>query len=140
MLELVGSIPGLWVDYDNGEFYPPPWTDDYMAKQLTLFIDNFSKERLKHLQEVITTLRPVQSKPITNRPPRRFTSKQSGEKIPYDEKSSPSFNRRHVGVGLTIVGAGAVAGGLITATVSLTIAGAVVAVAGVAVAATTPVK
>jgi hypothetical protein len=87
MMADVGSIPGLWDDHDDGLLKPSPWTDDYMAEQMTQIVYNFSKKRLEHLKQVVRERRPAPLKPVATQKPTTTRTAQD-TKIPYSPPQS----------------------------------------------------
>lgn len=114
----------LYDEYDNESFKRNcgEWDEDYMNDQLVKVVDNFSRERIAHIKEVILYLYKPE-------PQKAYSSSNNGE-------NNWSSTSKVVGGAATVVGAGMIVGGIVSASTGLAIAGAVVGVAGIVVIAT----
>ncbi|WP_195514088.1 hypothetical protein [Turicibacter sanguinis] len=60
MEEAASSLQGLYEAHDGRDFQDEStWDDSYMNKLMVQVVNNFSRERVEHLQQVIHYLRPV---------------------------------------------------------------------------------
>lgn len=60
MVSLTHNMPGLYDSHDGA--VPAPkvsWNDEYMNKLMVQVMSNFSRERLAHLKDVVSYLRPA---------------------------------------------------------------------------------
>lgn len=55
MLELVKDVPEMYEEHDGREvsYDKSKWNTDYMNTKMVQIVDNFSKERLEHLKQVV---------------------------------------------------------------------------------------
>jgi hypothetical protein len=62
-LALSQGIDKLYEEYNGKSFVDAKseWNDRYMARQMNELVDNFSKERVKHVKEIISYLHPSRS-------------------------------------------------------------------------------
>lgn len=105
MDRIASSVPGLYVPYDKGplNMNTAEWTKDYMITQLVELVDNFSKERVAHLKQVIRHLYPTDE-----------AQNQEDQSLPYEERkrrsqADGSYAGAVFGAGIG-AGAGCVAG------------------------------
>lgn len=68
MERLAADVQGLYDKHDGRKFREDRtvWDDDYMNELMVQVVNNFSHERLAHLQEVVRYLRPINNKQETN--------------------------------------------------------------------------
>ncbi len=111
------KLPDIY-DANNGTQFQTDsslWNEDYLNDQLVEVVDNFSRERIAHIKEVIKYIYKVDS------------SKQT-QNITEQESTSTT---RTIGGVAAIAGTGMVIGGIISTSTALIVAGAVVGAAGV---------
>lgn len=65
MVSLTHNMPGLYDSHDGA--VPAPrvaWNDEYMNKLMVQVVINFSRERLAHLKDVVSYLRPAMARTV----------------------------------------------------------------------------
>ncbi len=124
MQTAAASMEGLYDEHDGKAFVTDKalWNDDYMATLMVKVISNFSHERLEHLKDVISHLRPATqcSTPATQRPTNTNTKPSSY----HEEKRKCQERGDYLGIKIgfgTI--AGATLGGVIASVAGASTAG-----------------
>ncbi len=94
------------------------WTKDYLDRQMVAVVGNFSRERVDLLKSMV-----------------RYLYKEKAHKIRSERdeaRKGPGLTRKQAGMGVTAAGAAMAVAGICTSQMALTVGGAVVAAAGVA--------
>ena len=132
---LASGVSGLYESHDGRDldYDKSAWNDAYMDKLMVQVVNNFSRERIILLQEIVRHLHPVAARP------QQTGTTRSHKTSPIDEqsgrnKSQPGFKKTKMGAV-----AGGIIGGAIAKVASVSVfvgavAGAVVVGAVVAVA------
>lgn len=96
------------------------WDEDYLNEQMVNVVNNFSKERIALLKDMV-----------------RYIYRDKVQKIRNEESSSQNQEKRvitqkHIGTGVAVAGAAVAVAGICSSHTILTIGGVVAAAAGVA--------
>lgn len=114
------TLNNVYTEHDGEKlnFDVSSWNEKYLNEQMVAVVNCFSRERIELLKNMV-----------------RFLYKEKADKIRNKETTPHSQNhlsRKQVGAGVTIVGAAFTVAGICTSHTALTIGGAVVAIAGIA--------
>lgn len=138
MKRLSKDVSGLYDEDDGHESQredPSAWDDAYMNKMMVQVVNNFSPERLQHLQDIVRRLRPVPQRPQSSHvaAPRKSASHQASaehrKKSTYQEqrerdKQKGAYRGTKMAGGAVI---GAIVGGVAASVASFTVVGGAVA-------------
>ncbi len=82
------SMKGLYDVHDDKDFEKDEakWNDNYMNEQMVKLISNFSRERIKHVKEVVSYLRPVSCKEQKHKDQHNVTKGSPKNHISYKEQ------------------------------------------------------
>ena len=115
MTYALSKIPDLYDEHDEEElrYNSSEWNETYMNRQMVSVVNNFSKERVDLLRNMV-----------------KYIYRNKAENIRREEeyKQDPTISRKQVGIGITAVGAVAADAG-ICANQGLIVVGGVVAAA-----------
>lgn len=117
------SVLGNLYDDHDGEslnYDVTGWSEDYLNEQMVAVVNNFSKERIELLKDMV-----------------RHIYRDKVQKIRSEQNSAHTQEKRvikqkHVGAGVTVAGAALAVAGICTSQTILTIGGVAVAAVGVA--------
>lgn len=117
------SVLGNLYDDHDGEslnYDVTGWSEDYLNEQMVSVVNNFSKERIELLKDMV-----------------RHIYRDKVQKIRSEQNSAHTQEKRaikqkHVGAGVTVAGAALAVAGICTSQTILTIGGVAVAAVGVA--------
>lgn len=114
------KMGNIYTEHDGEvlNFDVTSWNEDYLNQQMVIVVNCFSKERIDLLKSMV-----------------RFLYKEKASKIRADvnnAKYERHITRTQVGTGATVTGGVLTVAGICTSHTALTICGAVVAVAGIA--------
>lgn len=115
------SFPSLIAAHDGEElvYDISAWNKDYLDKEMTIVVDNFSNERIELLRSMCRTLYSTKAEEIQRE---QFVSTHG--------KASTRPSGKQIGTGVAIGGAVAAAVGVMVDQPILTVAGAAAIVAG----------
>lgn len=111
MGDLYEKHDGEALNYD-----PSSWNETYLDDQMVKVVDNFSKERVKLLKEMVA-----------------FLYKDKAEQIRNEAKKQTKITKKQAGTGVTVAGAALAVAGVCTSHAILTVGGVAAAVVGIAV-------
>ena len=113
MEKAASSMKDLYQNHDGRKFETDKnlWNDEYMNTLMVQVISNFSRERIKHLKDVVSYLRPTKKTG-----PSSDETKRSGAKWDYEEQKRRDQEKGNIRIVKVSVAAtvGAVAGGVIS--------------------------
>ncbi len=117
------SVLGNIYDEHDGEilnYDVTGWDEDYLNEQMVEVVNNFSRERVELLKDMV-----------------RHICRDKVQKICSDEVSAHTqekraVNQKHIGAGITVVGTALAVAGICTSHTILTIGGVAAAAVGVA--------
>ena len=112
MQNIASNIEGLYDKHNENELVEDKsfWNDNYMEKEKANLINNFSPERIKHLQNVIEFLRPVELTNTSKSTYIRTTYNKDSIYNDYSEQKKIDKKKDDYIVNKTILGAGMGAG------------------------------
>jgi hypothetical protein len=135
-LQYAGKMPGLFDVHDGKPFKNrSEWTKDYMNEQLSHVVDNFSRDRLNHLKDVVRHVYGITSG--TESEPRAASNSHSNSgarTASFDKGNSNAKAKSQTGGILVGVGAVTAGSGVVAAILGAKIATALIA-GGVIIAA-----
>ncbi|MCH5193407.1 MAG: hypothetical protein J1F11_05545 [Oscillospiraceae bacterium] len=129
------NMTGIYDRHDGEEFLnvSSDWTEDYMNQQMVSVVSNFSKERVALLKNIVKHLYGSKISQDTG------SQKSSNGASSNANNSSPTTKQIAGGV-ITVVGAGAIVGGIVASNVPIAIVGGVSVVGGIALMAAKEIK
>ena len=132
MEKATNLMNGLYDEYDGDmlELDKEKWDDDYMARQMVQVVNNFSHERIEHLKDVVSYLRPVERIIHNNHSVKIKENNVNGiTHMNYEEqKRRDQKDGKYIGAEIaTGAVVGAVAGGVDASVAGVTVAGGAVA-------------
>lgn len=109
MQNIAKDVVGLY-DVHDGKIFEQDkikWNDDYLSQQMVQVLNNFSKERIEHLKQVVKYLKPKETTQTTNSNQTKKAGTRVGTKKVgvYENKNN---NQKVIGAV-----AGAVVGGIV---------------------------
>lgn len=140
MEKKVKTIKGIYDTHDGRIFEhdDKKWDDNYMDKQMVQLVSNFSDERIKHIKDIVSHLRPIEGLKSTSNKTKDNNSKTKNSHQKYEEQKRRDKEEGRLLTTVapfTIVGAGVGAGVAFTAGSTVVIGAGVGAVAGTVVGA-----
>ena len=140
MANAAATVKGLYDIHDGKEFEvnKENWDDSYMNKQMVQLVNNFSYERISHIKDIVSYLRPVDKNIQYNNQKINHNSKNKKTSISYiEQKHRDQQSGYYLGSKVaTGAVAGAVVGGVVASAIGATVVTGAVAgavVGGVAV-------
>lgn len=116
------KLAGLYDEHDEEKlnYDAAYWNEDYLNKQMVNVLNNFSRERVKLLKNMV---RHIYANKV-----QRIRSEKSFSR----NQERRALTQKQVGVGTSVAGAALAVAGIVTSHTILTIGGAAVAAVGVA--------
>jgi hypothetical protein len=112
-------LDNLYDEHDDEilEYDKTKWNENYLNKEMVTIVNNFSKDRIELLRNIVKYLYKVRAELIKNN---------------RQQSTSSSFSRKQIGMGVTVAGTAVTIVGLCTAEGLIVAGGVVIAAAGVA--------
>ena len=127
MEEYASSVLGNLYDEHDGEslnYDITGWSEDYLNEQMVAIVNNFSKERIELLKDMVRHIYRDKAQKIRSEQTSAYTQEKR------------AIKQKHVGTGVTVAGAALAVAGICTSQTILTIGGVAVAAVGVVLIAT----
>jgi hypothetical protein len=105
------------------------WDEDYMNQQMVAVVSNFSKERVDLLKKIVTKLYEHK---IQNDISGNYETANTETSVKVTENDNKLNSIQVAGGVITVIGAGAMIGGVVSSSASVVIVGGVVLAGGIA--------